>query len=62
MPEMDTLLDLSTLCNGELNEEFINLYPRMLGALNEGEKATVSITIEVSRPKNISTMARLGIN
>ena len=57
---LEVELSLSTLCGGELEKRFQDLYPNILSALKDGEKATVGITLEFSRIKDMSTMINVG--
>ena len=57
---LEVELSLSTLCGGELEKRFQDLYPNILSALKDGEKATVGITLEFSRIKDMSTMVNVG--
>lgn len=52
-------LSLSNICAGKLEEDFQALYPRLVAALKDGDKAAVSITIEVQKVPDTSTMVNV---
>jgi len=54
MPEVK--LSLSTICEGHLEEEFQSFIPALLSQLKHGQKASVSITIDLKRVADTSTM------
>lgn len=58
MTNMDTPLSLSSICGGELESHFQRLYPALLGQCREGEKASVTISIEFERVKDTATMVK----
>lgn len=58
MADMDTPLTLSTICGGSLEQHFQRLYPALLGQCKEGDKASVSITVEFERVKDTTTMVK----
>jgi hypothetical protein len=51
-------LSLATLCQGELEAKFQNMYPTLLSQCREGGKASVSITIEFEKIKDTSIMVK----
>lgn len=53
-------LTLSTACSGKLEEEFQHLYPAMLAQLKEGDKATITITLDLKRVPDTATMLNLA--
>lgn len=52
-------LTLSTACSGKLEEEFQRLYPAMLAQLKESDKATITITLDMKRVPDTTTMLNL---
>jgi len=60
MGELNTPLTLSTVCGGKLEEEFQAFYPAVLAQLKEGDKATITINIELKRVPDTSSMVNLG--
>lgn len=58
LPNQDTkeALTLSNICEGALEEEFQSLYPAILSQLKEGDKGSISITVEMARVKDTSSM------
>lgn len=60
MPGFEAELSLSTVCGGMLEEEFQALYPLLLNSLREDkDKASISITIEIQKVPETSTMFKL---
>jgi len=53
---LKTPLSLATICMGKLEEDFQELYPRLLASLKHGSKASVSIKIEFQRVAETETM------
>ena len=51
MGEMDTPLSLSTVCAGKLEEAFMELYPKVVAAMKQGDKASLAITVGVEKMK-----------
>ena len=49
-------LSLTTICGGNLEREFQRVYPEAVAKLKEGEKATITITLEFKRVKDTKTM------
>ena len=49
-------LSLATLCVGQLEEQFQKLYPAVIASLGDGEKGSLSITIEFSKLPDTSTI------
>lgn len=50
-------LSLNTVCEGKLNKEFVERYPKILKSLKaDGKKAVVTIKIEIARIKDSDTM------
>lgn len=58
--ENEVPLSLSTLCNGELEKRFQEIYPALLAGLKEGAKASVNITVELQRVKDTTTMVNVA--
>lgn len=54
-------LSLNTVCDGSLNKEFMERYPKILKALkNDEKKAVITIKIEVARLKDTEAMLRMS--
>ncbi|ABR48549.1 hypothetical protein Amet_2395 [Alkaliphilus metalliredigens QYMF] len=49
-------LNLATLINGELNDEFKSLYQDVLKSLKKGEKGKVTINVHINRIQDMDTM------
>lgn len=49
-------LNLSSLSGGQLNKEFEAAYKDIVDSLNHGEKATITIKVELSRIPDTQTM------
>lgn len=49
-------LSLSTICQGNLEKEFQRIYPELVEALGEKDKASITITITMYRVPNTTTM------
>lgn len=60
MGDFKTPLTLSNMCGGKLEQEFQDLYPAMLTQLKHGDKATVTITIDMKRVPETNTMLNLS--
>ncbi len=56
----EVTLSLSTICGGNLEREFQEIYPALLANLDKGGKASVTITVELQRVKDTSTMVNVG--
>ena len=56
----DTPLSLATVCEGDLEEEFQEMYPKLIAALREGDKGTITITLEIARIENTDSMLKVG--
>jgi len=53
---MDLNLSLSNLCGGQLEEQFQELVPKIISQLKEGQKGTISISIDFKRVPETTTM------
>lgn len=53
-------LTLATVCGGALEEEFQKAYPGLVKNLKQGEKATVTITLEIKRVPETTSMMSLS--
>lgn len=53
-------MSLSTICGGDLDEEFQSFIPALLSQLRQGQKASVSISIDLKRVENTSTMVTIA--
>lgn len=49
-------LDLATICNGELNEDFKVYYQDVMGALKKGEQGKVTINVTIKRLPDMDTI------
>jgi hypothetical protein len=52
-------LDLNSILDGELNAKFLQKYPDILKELKTGEKATVTIKIDIQREED-ADIARMA--
>jgi|GEM_PF-6909850 len=57
MPEKRVELQLNTMSGGALEEDFQGALKNVLSKLGDGEKGTITITIDVQRSKGTSTAA-----
>ncbi|MBO8158850.1 hypothetical protein [Thermosyntropha sp.] len=53
---MNEPLSLTNICGGQLEEDFQKLYRKLVTQLDEGEKANLSISIDLQRVKDTSSM------
>lgn len=53
---MDTPVSLSTICGGGMEEQFQRLYPALVAQLKDGNKASISITIDFKKVAETATM------
>jgi hypothetical protein len=61
VPAFEAELSLSTVCGGMLEEEFQALYPLLLNSLREDkDKASISITIDIQRVPETTSMVKLA--
>lgn len=60
MGGMDTPLSLSTVCGGKLEEAFMDLYPKVVAAMKQGDKASLSISIGIEKMKDSEIMFGLS--
>jgi len=58
--EMDTPLSLSTICGGKLEEAFAELYPKVVAAMKQGDKASLSISVGIEKMKDSEIMFGLS--
>lgn len=57
--DLSVPLSLSTICQGNLEKEFQRLYPELVNSLGEKDKASLNITITLTRVPNTTTMVAL---
>jgi hypothetical protein len=53
---MDVDVTLSTICGGQLEGQFQELVPKIIANLKEGQKGTISISIDIKREPDTQTM------
>lgn len=53
---MEIPVSLSTICGGAMEEQFQSVYPALIAQLKEGNKASVSITIDFKKVPDTTTM------
>ncbi|OPY59154.1 MAG: hypothetical protein A4E55_00371 [Pelotomaculum sp. PtaU1.Bin035] len=58
--DFDAELSLSTACQGALEEAFQDLYPKVLAAMKAGDKAGLSITLDMERMKDSPSMVAMA--
>jgi len=49
-------ISLSTICGGALEDQFQDLYPALISQIKQGQKASLSITINFKKIENTDTM------
>lgn len=54
------LLTLSNICEGKLESEFQEAYTAIMSRLYPGKKGSITITINLKRVENTTTMAEVG--
>jgi hypothetical protein len=52
----DVKMTLSTICGGDLEEEFQAYIPALLSQLKQGQKASIAITVDLKRVQDTATM------
>jgi len=57
--DLSVPLSLTTICGGELDREFQEMYPRLLAAMGSEDKTGITITVEMKRLPDTSTMISL---
>lgn len=60
MSEYNTPISLANVCDGALEQEFVETYPKVLAALKKGQKGSIKITVELERPENLDTLVNIG--
>lgn len=60
MPEVNVNLSLANVCAGQLEEEFQKLYPTLVASLKHGDKAGLTITLELKRVPDTDTMVSVN--
>lgn len=60
LPEKKVQLALENLCEGKLNQEFVEALPKILGNLPKGKKANITIGVEIERIPDTDTMLRVS--
>ncbi len=58
--DLRTPLALGTICGGQLEEEFQRMYPAILSQLKAGDKAKITINIELKRVPETNSMINLS--
>jgi len=53
-------LSLANICEGKINRQFQRQYPEIFSDLKAGQKATVTITLSLSRPEGSTVMASIA--
>ena len=53
-------LNLVTICNGELNEKFLEHQNEIVSKLRAGQKADITIKIQYVKPQNSVTQMHVG--
>lgn len=61
MPEQyNTPINLTNVCDGNLEAAFQVAYQQVLASLKKGQKGSISITLEMERPANLDTLVNIG--
>lgn len=58
--QMDEPLSLANVCSGQLELDFQELYRKVVNEMNSGDKASISITIDMERVKDTASMFNVG--
>lgn len=58
--DLEAELSLATVCQGELEEAFQELYPKVVAAMKQGDKASLDITIGIEKMKDSDIMYALS--
>lgn len=53
---MELPVSLSTICGGGMEEQFQAIYPALIAQLRDGNKASLSITIDFKKVPDTTTM------
>lgn len=53
-------LTLGNLCNGDLEQDFKSLYRELIARLDEGEKGSLAITIDISKTSEATQLYTVG--
>jgi hypothetical protein len=62
MGDMDTQVSLTTVCGGALDEAFKELYPQLVSAMKQGDKASLAITVGIEKMKDSEIMFGLSFS
>lgn len=58
--DMEVELSLATVCQGKLEEAFQDLYPKIVAAMKQGDKAGLAINIGLEKMKDSDLMFALS--
>lgn len=58
--DMNEPLSLTNICGGDLEADFQKLYRKLVAQLEDGEKASLSINIDLSRVPDTMSMYNVG--
>ena len=62
MNEKQQVLNLTNICDGKLEVEFEEMYKDALRKISKGQKAKITINIEMLRVPDTDTILELGYN
>lgn len=62
MNEKQQVLNLTNICDGKLEAEFEEMYKDALRKISKGQKAKITINIEMLRVPDTDTIVELGYN
>lgn len=62
MNEKQQILNLTNICDGKLEAEFEEMYKDTLRKISKGQKAKITINIEMLRVPDTDTIVELGYN
>lgn len=62
MNEKQQILNLTNICDGKLEAEFEEMYKDALRKISKGQKAKITINIEMLRVPDTDTIVELGYN
>ncbi len=62
MNEKQQVLNLTNICDGKLEAEFKEMYKDALRKISKGQKAKITINIEMLRVPDTDTIVELGYN
>lgn len=55
----EAILSLSNICEGKIDRRFQQKYPEIIGNLQPGQKATVTLSLTIERPEGSTMMASI---